>query len=487
MKKLEEFVDVESVFRPVEALLQFYASRDTRILYGVGPTGLFLISDLINRIERPQHVQARELLEAGKAAEARKILEGIVERLPKDIEVLFNLASALAAQDELDEAEKRLKTVLAQQRNFPPALILLAQVEQKRGRNESAIEILQDLLNQAPSPHEAYPLLAQLLRQQRQFAELAAALRKWRDATDEASEQQRIDVWIPEAHVLAGDIARAKVAMPGESFVPEDALSRVLLGLLRTFLALHSKDADAARRHAANTLKFAAEQPPGKVSDPLSPELAKRGKELLGDREFNFFLGLARAITQQAAPMGFANEFLSEAEVKELSERVVEEGQLALEALRSGRIQGFRDLFRTSARSIGPAAGIAALGDAYQELAPGQKAVLLDVFTEALKHGQHTEFTAALGALGKNFPSLEPQQRSRCLSALLEFAAQSEAAKVNRERALRVLNILYPNLAEAERQEMRQGFEKIREEMESPALVEFFNEIVPQIESEEKS
>ena len=50
-----------------------------------------------------------------------------------------------------------------------------------------------------------------------------------------------------------------------------------------------------------------------------------------------------------------------------------------------------------------------------------------------------------------------------------------------------MLNILYPNLAESERQEVRQGLEKIREGMESPALVEFFNEIVPQIESEEKS
>ncbi len=487
VSKREEFADVEAELKPVEALLQFYASGQSRAtLNGVNPTELFLLKALIDRVERPQHIQARELLESGKIAEARKVLEGIVESSPEDIEALSNLARALVVQGELDEAEERLKAILAQQQDFPPALLLLAQIEQGRGQNDRAIEILQDVLNQVPSQHEAYPLLAGVLRQQRRFDELAATLRRWRDATDEPAERQQLDILIPEAHVLAGDIAHTRAAMPREDFVPEDAPSQLLLGLLRTFLALHDKDAEAARQHAANTLKFASELPPGGVSDRLSPDFVERGKEHLGDREFEFFLGLAHAITQRVGPIEFANEFLSEAEVKELSERVAEEGQLALEALRSGRIHGFRDLFRTSTRSIGPAAGIAALGDTYQELVLGQKAILLDVFAEALKRGQPSEVTATLGALGKNFPNFEPPQRAQSLSALLELAAQSEAAKVSRERALRVLNILYPNLTESERQEVRQSLEKINEEMESPALVEFFNAIIPQIESEEK-
>ncbi len=487
MHKYKAFEDIESAFKTIEALLRFYAKNRSRTeLNGLGPAEVFLSRSLIDRIERPQHVLARELLKAEKPAEARKTLESILEQTPDDVEALIALAATLAAEGKLDEAEQRLNDILVKQKDFPPALLALARIEQERGQDEKAVEILQDLLKREPRQREIYPMLARIFRRRHQFENLAGTLRKWRDATEDAGERQRIDVWIVEAYIMTGDLSRATTAMPGENFAPEDTSNRLLLDFLRVFFALYKKNAATARRYAVSILEFTADLPPGKVPDFISPQLSARAREHLGDRESKFLLDLSLAVTQRVDPMQFANEFLSETEVKELSRRIVEEQQLAVKALRSGKIQGYGDLFRISNRSIGPAAGLAALGEAYEKLTSGHKMILLGVFTEAVRHGTHAEVSAALGAIGKIFPELEPLRRSQCLAAILDLTVQSKAEKISRERAVNVMNILYPNLTKTERQDVRQGLENIREEMESPALVEFFNETIPQVEGEVK-
>ena len=55
-------------------------------------------------------------------AVAQKVLEGIVERSPGDVEALLNLATALVAQGALDEAECKVDEVLTLKENLPAAL-----------------------------------------------------------------------------------------------------------------------------------------------------------------------------------------------------------------------------------------------------------------------------------------------------------------------------------------------------------------------------
>ena len=483
----EEEEAVRPTLKALEALLGFYASGGSRkALNDLGPTEIFLVRSLTDRIERPEHVRARELLRDGKADDAKDAFENILEQSPEDVEALLNLAKMLAAQGELDEAEGKLHAVLAREKDFAPALLVLAQIELRRGRDEHAVEILQGLLNREPPFHEAFPVLAQTLRGQGRFDDLAETLGKWREAVEDPEERQRLGVWIPEAYVLAGDVARARSAMPGEDVAPEDTSARLLLELLRVFLALEKKDAEEARRYAARLLELAADMPPGQAPDILSAEFAAQAKERLAEREYAFFAEIPLAVARRVDPMKFAGEFLSEDEVKGLSARVAEEGALALDALRSGRIQGFSDLARTSSRSIGPVAAISALGDAYATLSPAHRAVLLDVFTGAIRHGAPAEVDAALGAIGKHFPDLEPLRRAQCLTAILDLAAQAGKEALSRERAAQVLNILYPNLTETERLDVRRGLEAVREERESPAMTEFFNETVPQVDREGK-
>ena len=486
VEKREEFADAESVLKAVEALLRFYDTDRSRTeLDEVGPSEIFLIRALMDRIERPGLVRARELVEAKKITEAKEVLESLVEESPEDTDALLLLASVLSNMDELDEAERRLGVILDRRKDFPPALLLQAQLEQRRGRYDQAIKILQDLLNREPSNREIYPFLAQLLRHQGQFKELAALLRKWRDMADAVEERQRLDVWIPEAELLAGDFSRARIAMPDESAVPQDTSLRFSSNFLRVFLALHARDGGAARKYAVDILELAAELPPGDAPDPPGHELIERSRELLDERESKFFLGLVLAVTQRLDPIEFAGEFLKETEVAGLVQRINEEGKLAEEGVKSGKIQIFRDLLQTTTRSIGPAAGVKALGNAYGELAAEHKNVLLDVFTGALRDGQPGEATAALGAIGRNFPDFDSSHRHRALAAICDLATRVDGEAGSREQALRMINIFYPNLTEVERKDVRQSLEEIREKVDSPALTEFFDETVLQVESEE--
>ncbi len=484
----EGFVGREGVLTALKALLGHYSLESSIAsdpLKDLGPVESMLVREFIDQVERPRHVEARQLLQAGKAAEAQVVLESIVERSAADSEALLDLAGALIAQGELDEAESKLEEVLSYKQDHPAAFFLRAGIEQQRNRPERAIEILDDLLGRDPSFHQAYPPLAQLLRQQERFEDLAAILRGWRDVTEDRDQRDRLDVRIPEAYVLAGKIGEARASMPLEPFAPEDRQTRLHHGLLRAFLALQELDAETARREAVAILELAADLPPGQARSPHSRGLMVRATELLGEEEARFFLALSGAISQDVDPIEFADHFLSPGEFGELRERLVEEGRLAVEALRTGRVQVFRDLFRTSTRSIGPAAGLVALGDAWAELAPGQQVVLVDVLAQALNHGKPGEVRAALGALGKNFPHFDPPQRSRGLNSILELAGRSDAAMLSRELGLRVLNVLYPNLEPVERQQVRESLEQVRVEIDSPALIEFFNDTVPSVSARE--
>jgi hypothetical protein len=120
------------------------------------------------------------------------------------------------------------------------------------------------------------------------------------------------------------------------------------------------------------------------------------------------------------------------------------------------------------------------LGDAYADLPAAQKTVVLDILAAAIRQTPPPETAAGLAAVAKNFPRFQPPERSKCLGAVLDLATQPGAAAISRERAIRLLNVVYPNLTPSERTEARSELEKARQQGESPALREFFSETVPQ-------
>ncbi|MEW6666109.1 MAG: tetratricopeptide repeat protein [Thermodesulfobacteriota bacterium] len=472
------------VCRAIEALLRFYKEdRSQKELESLGPVETTIVRSLFDQIERPDHVKARELLEAGKANEATVVLEGILERSSEDIEAVLNLASALTAQGRHDDALKRLDTLLEKQKDLPHALFLKAKILAEKGQGEPAMEILRSLISSERPFMEAFPLAAQLLRQQRRFEELVPVFKTWDLRIEDQDLRQALKIWLPEALILSGDLAGAKIAMPAEGSLPKESQIALLLMILRVFLALTDRDATKARSWAAKALEFAADLPPGKAIQPVSADLAAVARQTLGEREAQFFLALGFALGQRLDPMQFAAEFLSEEEAGNLVERISQEKELALEALRSGKIQAFEDLARITNRTIGPAAGIEALGGAFRELGDRQKGILLDVFTVAVRHGTPAEVAAALRAIGKNFPSLEPIRRGQCLAAILDLANQPQAELASREHSIRAVNVLYPHLQDTERQEVRRALEGIRNEINIPAIKEFFEKTIVRAET----
>ena len=466
--------------RLIMALLRYYAKERSRNAFrDLDPTAMSVIQSLVDRIERPRHVKARELLKAGKADEASRIYAELLEIAPEDVEAGLNLASALAGKNRLDEAEKKIRQVLAVHKDLVPARLLLADIMSRQGSTEAAGDVLDPLLDDSGLGIEAFPTMAQLLRRLKRFGDLATTLEKWRSALS-AEPDRRLDVWIPEAWLLAGRVDRAKTCMPPEDFIPKAPDQRLLLGLLRVFIALYNRDADKAREQAARILAFASDLPTDQDTNVVDAALLKSAREKLGEREFAFLAGLNLAVSGRVSPVEYAHEYLSQAEVDELTRRMGEERQTVIEALSAGRLQGFGDLFRVSGRKIGPAAGISALGDAFKNLSKPVQSTVLEILTAAVKQGSPVEAEAALGAIGVNFPDLTPLRRAQCLTAVLDLIAAGESLRANRENALGMLNILYPNLTTQEREEARQAVEAVREDLDGPEMAEFLEETVPQ-------
>ena len=477
------FAEATAELGALESFLRFYAEgRSAEVLKELGPTEIFLVGSLIDRVERPDHAKARELMRQGEWVASRSVLEGILDRTPKDSEALFNLASVLIDQGELEKARERLEFLLVLDPGVVEAHRLLGEIELQRGHMDGAVSHLRQYVEQDPSNSEAFRQLASLLRQADRFDELVEVLRLWQKHMDER-DAACLEIWIAEAHLLTGQTDRAQAELPSEGFAGGEPPERVLLGLLRALFDLRAGDADTARRHAAELLRHVTGFPPGQVPDPVTPELIAKAQELLGEREIRFFVALTLAVRQQVPPEQVP-DLLSEADIEEIRRLMAEEGELALAALRNGKVQGFSDLFKLSTRSLGPRASLAALGDAFPGLTPDQQAVVLRIFCEALPSPQVTEVAAALGALGKNFARLALDQRPSGLRAILDLIEQPETIPLSRERALGLLNVLYPNLEPAERQEVRRRLEEVKSRVESPALRELLQETIPATESE---
>jgi hypothetical protein len=113
--------------------------------------------------------------------------------------------------------------------------------------------------------------------------------------------------------------------------------------------------------------------------------------------------------------------------------------------------------------------------------------VIVELLGEAVRQGGPGELTAALRVIGKNMPDLSPEARGRCLAAILDLCARPDANPTSRERALSVLNVLYPSLSGDERRQVRDALADLRERVQSPSLIEFFEQTVPQVDREAES
>jgi tetratricopeptide (TPR) repeat protein len=467
--------------KAIRAVLLYFSSGESPSEKDLTPAELFMVVTARDRIERPLHARARELLEAGKPAEAADVLQSVLDRSPDDIEALVNLSVIRTKENRLDEAESLARRALAKQQDLFPAVSQLAEVAQKRGHVDRPIELLSDFLKNKPSEAGAYPALANALSAAGRFEELAQHLRNWRDRASDPENQERLKVWIPQADILAGQLDRAQAALPGEDFRPKKLELQLFLGAIRVLVDLHRRDGENARKHAAETLAAALDAPPGRAGRLLSDEMARRARELLDDAAWEFLVRFTEALANRADPRDFAQEMLDESQAAALVQKFVDEEKLALEFLKQGRIQGFRDLLRTSSRRIGPPAALRAFGERYAEFSGHTRSLVAGIFADAISEGNPVEVTAALHAVAENFLKLEPQMRALCLRAMLSLVARESTTPLNREQAIQLLNVLYPGLTADERVSVRQKLTEARQRADSPALLEFFGKTLPAI------
>lgn len=89
-------------------------------------------------------------------AEARKVLEESLRRLPDDLETSAALAEALEGSNELEAAERRARRVLERDTDHPTALLVLGMVRMKEGRHEEATEALERVVADRPDLAKAH-------------------------------------------------------------------------------------------------------------------------------------------------------------------------------------------------------------------------------------------------------------------------------------------------------------------------------------------
>ncbi|HEV3073308.1 MAG TPA: tetratricopeptide repeat protein [Thermoanaerobaculia bacterium] len=468
--------ELAALLAPIRALLSYYRGTPAEAaVKDLGTPEIEIFRLLRERVERPELAAARRLFDAQDAAAARTILEPLVAREPHDIDAAILFGQALLAGGDVAGAEREAERVLRAQPHKRDAVLLAARAAEGRGDFRRSIALIEELTARSQSP-EDLRVLAGLLRRAGLLAEAAATLRRLKPLPE-------LGVELASVYVMAGDLDRAALALPSaDSASGMEAHQALFADLLRVVLALVAGESETARRHASAALRRAASLPPGQHL-ALAPDFMARLQEIAGSRELRLFKKLLAAISHRVPAEDFAAEFLGAAEVTALTRRLAETGEAALAALKRGDLSSLADLAQLSTHGLGPRGALIALGESFAELPPGERGVALALLLEALGATSGAEALAALGALGANFARLAVDERERTLEAILDLAA-GNAEPEPREGAIQVLNVLYPHLAPAERDAVREKLGNIRQELSSPALAEFFRETVPTTEPE---
>jgi tetratricopeptide (TPR) repeat protein len=466
---------------PIRALLSYYRGDSAEAaVKDLGTPEIEIFRLLHERVDRPDLAAARRVFDDQGAAAARSILEPIVAGKPHDMDAALLFGQALLASGDVAGAEREAERVLRAEPNRRAVILLAARAAERKGNAQRAIGLLEKLAARSESSKDLQEL-AGLLRRVGRFADAAAILRRLKERS--SGQAPELGVELASVYVMAGELDRAALALPSTDAASDmDAHRALVADLLRVLLALLAGESETARRHASAALRRAASLPPGKHLE-LAPDFMTRLQEITGARELRLFKKLLAAISHRVPAEDFAAEFLGTAEVAELASRLAETGEAALSALRHGDLTSLADLVRLSTHSLGPRGALIALGESFTELPPSERGIALALLLEAVGAANGAEALTALGALGANFARLAPDERARSLEAMLDLAAGG-AEPEPREGAIRVLNVLYPHLTPAERDNVRERLASIRQELSSPALAEFFRETVPTTEPE---
>jgi tetratricopeptide (TPR) repeat protein len=473
--------DLAASVAPIRALLRYYGGAQVEAaIRNLGTPEIEVFKSLLERVERPDLAAARRLLIDKGSEAARAVLEPIVAQARQDLDAAFLLGQALLAGGDIVGAEREAERVLRGRPDHRDARLLLAHAAERKGDFQRSIALIETLTANAEHPDDLREL-AGLLRRAGRFIEAAETLHRLKEIS--GSPSPALEVELASVYLMAGQLERASITLPSAGALTEmDPHQALFADLLRVLLALLAGDGEAARSQASAVLRRSAALPPGKQVT-IAPDFMVRLREIAGPRELRLFSKLVAAIYYRIPAEEFAAEFLGAAEVSELTRRLAETGETALGALRRGDLASLGDLARLSTQSLGPRGALIALGESFAEMPPAERGVALALFFEALHAGNGAEALAALRALGGNFARLTADERAQSLQRMLDLAAGG-ADPEPREGAIRVLNVLYPHLASAEREAVRARLASIRQELASPALAEFFRETLPATEPE---
>jgi tetratricopeptide (TPR) repeat protein len=173
--------------------------------------------------------------DAGERDAAVEALRTAVALNPDDTNANYNLAIALLAVRQLDEAVAALQRSLALKPTFPSSLVMLAQIEIDSGRWESAARYLDPLYESHPEMPQARRLMAYWHLRAGMAAEerhdLTAAEKHYREGVEIDRNHPDLQARLGTLFLIQGRFAEA--VMPLEAFhrlQPNNAQSSLFLG-----------------------------------------------------------------------------------------------------------------------------------------------------------------------------------------------------------------------------------------------------------------
>lgn len=122
--------------------------------------------------------RGKELMAAGRFAEAAAVYRELVQTVPRNAGLLVNLGMALHQAGRDEEAIPPLESALRLDPNAFPAALFLGASNLRLGRMDAAVGPLQAAARLQPEQHEARSLLAEALLGLERYAEAEAHLRR---------------------------------------------------------------------------------------------------------------------------------------------------------------------------------------------------------------------------------------------------------------------------------------------------------------------